>query len=400
MKGNRASLAWGVIASFLAACSSSGSDPNNNSPSQSGDPDSTITSDGCANVIEDQSFSSAVTLANTDSACDYYIKGFAQFESAITIEAGAVILFASDAEFSVLQGQLQAVGSPSQRITFMGEFPRQGFWQGIYLNNLRESRLEHVDIVDGGNNSPAISDLKGGLVIEESIVSIVDVSVSNSFVRGARIDSKTQLTEFRNNRFFGNALEGLNIAKVHINSLDSSSDYVGEQIENGLPHIEIINGGDYPRGVNTWRNLNAPYVTTFLIAGDDEDIQIEAGVKVSVEFYMGAELGGSLSLRGSPAQPISVKGSTNDSGDWLGISASRNSTVMIDHAIIENAERGLFLDRDATARVSNTLFQNNETWGIDCINVVVLGEPPVLELGNGLSFVNNGNGDINPDCPM
>jgi len=108
---------------------------------------------------------------------------------------------------------------------------------------IRPSRVEYVDIMDGGNASPVLADFHGGLIIRETEISLVNISVSNSFVVGLRIYADSTITKFSNNRFFGNSLAGVLTPSRLIPMLDEASDYIGESSPNGQPYIHIMEAG-------------------------------------------------------------------------------------------------------------------------------------------------------------
>lgn len=214
----RSSLSAVALAFILSACGGGGSSGNDSVPPPNdepvpGDP-APIDASACAEVIDPVGGGITVpmTLFNTDSACDFYIPGYTLFQSSVTIEPGTVIVMGQSASLFFEDGVFNAVGTPGQRIVIRGETPLQGFWSGITVFGVRPSRIEYVDSMDGGDTSAGVEGRDFGLWVgSDSTISLVDVSVSNSFVGGARLDGTVRLTEFARNRFYGNALAGFTV---------------------------------------------------------------------------------------------------------------------------------------------------------------------------------------------
>jgi len=255
MSNFRKSLAVIVASILLQACGGS----SGGSPIASNGDANKVDANNCAEAIEGGELRTSITLINTASECDYYLKGKLVVGASLTVEAGTTIVAAQNAGISVVEGALTALGTTDQRITVKGELSLPGFWQGVKFTDARPSSLEFVDILDGGQTDRISFNTDAGLDIRGSTVSLKNSSVSNSAVNGLSLTAGARLESFSNNRFFGNELAGVSLPKALVSNLDIESDYIGEVSLNGLPVVQINDDkSDVGRDV-TWNALNAPY---------------------------------------------------------------------------------------------------------------------------------------------
>jgi len=380
---------------LLSACGGGGSGGNDPLSDPNGSND--VSASSCAFEISSRRVSIPTTLVNTDSACDYYLTGPITFRSDLTIEPGTTIIVALGGRIWIDDGTLTAVGTADQRITIRGESPIQGYWEGILLATKRPSRIEFVDIVDGGNADSVLDEFQGGLIIRSSVTSLVDTSISNSFVVGLRITGDSVITEFSNNRFFGNSLAGIVAPSDFVPMFDSASDFIGETTPNGNPYIQVT-GGD--AGSNDiWKKLNAPY---FLDGGLSVSSNEQITVLPGVEFIINRGIiwvlnGGIFRNQGTATEPISINPSSAQAGSWFGFSVSGASELYLAHSEINGAERGVLVSDRGRVEISDTLITNSTRWAIECTQAFSSSQATLVITGN-MRYENNALGNIDEEC--
>lgn len=352
----------------------------------------------CAIAIPAGRVTVPTTLVNMDSACDYYISGDISVSSDLTIEPGTTVLVAQNAQVFLTDGALNAVGTADNRITIKGERAESGFWQGITMASIRPSRVEYVDIMDGGNASPVLDEFRGGLVVRGTETSLVDISVSNSFVDGVRIDRFSTITEFSKNRFYGNSQAGINLSSQFIPLLDTASDYLGENSPNGNRYIHVRSTLDVGAD-DVWKKFNAPY---FLEGGasvsSGEQITVMPGVEILVNRgRIWALNEGSFRFEGTTTEPISVKPSSGQAGSWAGFNSTTGGELILTNTEIDGAVNGVNMGGRGMVNISDSLISNSIEWGIDC-HLEILSESAVLKVSGNMRYINNALGDIDEEC--
>ena len=213
-----------ILLLLISACGGGSSDNTNNVPTADQSTglltDSAPDASSCAESISSTRLSVPTVIKNFSSDCDYFVSGIISVDSDLTIEPGATVIMAKDSSINIGRGTLIAVGTAENRITIRGEAALTGYWNGISLLQRRPSRLEFVDIADAGQ-AIGISGANAALQVTNSAISLIDMSVSNSYVYGVELTGSTQLTAFSNNRFFGNRQAGLLVDHTLIPELDT-----------------------------------------------------------------------------------------------------------------------------------------------------------------------------------
>ena len=123
---------------------------------------------------------------------------------ALTIQAGAILEFASGADLDVsATGSLIAIGTSTNRIQFRGATASAGFWKGITITSSNTTnRLEFADVSHTGSSATR----QGAVFMNgASKLSIKDSSFSNNSYFGIYRDSVgSTLTDNGNNTFLNN----------------------------------------------------------------------------------------------------------------------------------------------------------------------------------------------------
>jgi len=383
----------------------------------------------CSEALIDVQLTEPTTLINSPSDCDYYVEGTLTITTAVNIEPGTSLVMARDSQIFMthsldpmgvpdegsITSALTAVGTPAQRITFRGEIDEQGFWRGIYLSNLLPSRIEHVDIRDGGRKLLSPESEKG-LDINFSTVSLIDVSVSNSGATGLRLGDLVTLNEFKNNRFFGNGLSGIELPAGLVSSLDKESDYLGIDSANQRPYIHVSGFLGVAPSVARWKKLNAGYgIRSQINIESDEEIIIEAGVRIFGPRGFSVWDQGILRLEGTSELPIlaapngdpRVSPLINPLNDpfgeivsyWSGFDLNAGSELYMNHATVDFATRAIFIEEDARVEINNSTIRNSQFSGIQCYTAPgTVAESPMILIDDNTLIVDNLVSDISPDC--
>lgn len=229
-------------------------------PAPIGDPPKPEPDDGSCTYVLAEDITVPSKLINTPKACDYVLEGSVYIKSRLVIEPG-VVRANKDALIAVDGGEFLAVGNAQNRIIFEGQNHLAGYWEGVRFRDGRESRLEYVDIKDAGQDEcvTVFWCNKAGLVLDDVTVSLVQSSVSNSYVNGLVIGEAVVLSAFANNRFYGNSWAGIVVNGEHVDELDVASDHSGGAEPNGTVYVKV--SGDLEAGnERVWKKLNAPYL--------------------------------------------------------------------------------------------------------------------------------------------
>jgi len=355
----------------------------------------------CAESISITRITSPTLMQNFASDCDYFINGRITISSDLTIEPGTTIIMGKDSNIAVVEGRLIAVGNAENRITVRGEAALSGYWDGINFINSRPSRLEYVDIVDAGQEF-GFSGADAALQVSVAAISLIDVSVSNSYVYGVELSSSAQLTAFANNRFFGNQKAGLLVDQLLIPELDSETDYYGISEPNGEPVVKVDSTiRDY--GKVTWPSLNAPYSATTLYVHRGSEITLAPGTHIAIDQSgflpkLDVSRNSKLIARGAPDAPI-IFSAAPGFDSWPQMEISSDASVEFDHVIFKQAEQGINLQASPNLSVSNTRFEDMDGYMIDCVEFFNSLGTPTITIGENVAFPDTADGLIGPDCP-
>lgn len=411
-----------LVALFLTACggdgSRSGSFANGNPVEQSDNGLSTPSADtlqdsgDCTYVLESD-INSPTELTNTASYCDYVLEGWVEIRSLLRIQPGVVIRADPDARLVLDGGEIMAIGNEQNRIVFEGASHVQGYWRGIDIRDGRGAIFDFVDVKDAGQVCSILFCPDVGFYVDNIDFSFTNSSVSNSYVHGMSITDDVNIVAFSNNRFFGNALNGLTIFGEGVPALDKASDYLGIGNENGIAAVGIHNGEQTLGRVFEWKDLNAPYFIDGYFNVEGGTLRLEAGVELlfGSEGWMTVEGNGVLQALGTAARPVSIKGYVEQPGYWDGIrfrdspwDSNQLQYVTMSHSgnieSIVNAHAAINLD-ESVLTISNSTFSDNDRWGIICNNPEDYPyQASVIYDGGGNRFGRNGAGDLDADCAM
>ena len=362
----------------LIGCESTSED--NDPPPPSGDT--------CTNVLSGV-INLPTTLVDTPSTCDYLLEGDLRVTSTLIIEPGVRVVATRSSSITVEGADLIAVGTADKRIVFEGQEPLQGYWGGVALEDARPSRIEYVDIKDGGQSDRQAS---AGLFLRDVVVSLTNSSVSNSFVDGVYIDNDVELTSFANNRLYGNAFSGLFIDEATvIPNLDKASDYLGLERPNGRPYINLqrVFLSTFSTSEISWNKLNAPYYISSVMELSNVVLTLEPGTELIFEgegrtFDAHFVSSGGLIAEGTAAEPIIFRGAEPGLDAWLGLEFASVTESVLKHVEIRDARRAIYLS--ANFYSSLRLSESSITNALDGIVCNTTLNDKLIELGSNVVF--------------
>jgi len=356
----------------------------------------------CTYLIRDE-IEEPTVLKDTPAACDYLLGGFVTVSSKLTIEPGVVIRATEKAFLNVEKGEgidkgeLDIVGTPDKRIVFEGEKSLKGYWRGLELEDIQESRLHYVDIRDTGYECRYCN--KAALSLENTPVSLQNVTVSNGLLTGLYVDKDSQLLEFSSNRFFANDGAGLSLESAEtLTQLDTESDYSGSDKPNGLPYIRVSNAELEDDTSRRWKGLNAPYFFRYSVDVQAGSLALDPGVDIIVsgaEFKIDANA--QLSAQGTASAPITFRGENDEQKDWEGVYLYGSLGNTLKHVNIKNAEWGVYLEDEASLSLSDSFIQAE--YGVACDIGYFKTDKNTLELGPNNRF-ETVQFDVDPDCEL
>ena len=351
-------------------------------------------------------------LENTSAGCDYLLKGQVYVKSKLVIDPGVVVVAQQDSGITVKGGEIQALGTPQQRIVMQGLNAISGYWDGIDFDGGRPSAFDYFDLKDAGQNCTIRWCADAALIFDNVAISFSNSTVSNSYVHGLHMTGDVVFTKFENNRFYGNTWAGIVIDGNYAPVLDAASDYSGGAEPNGNPYILVAAGTQVKGEVFRWKKLNTPYFIGNYFNVEGGTLVLEPGVEMVLnkDASMWVKGNGVLSAIGTAADPIIFRGHVEQPGYWDGIriygspwEKNRLEYVHIRHSGnvegLTNAYGAVRLNYSGRVHISNSVIEDNAKYGVACDEQSYWeGYSPVLTLGPGNTFNNNGSGDIDPVC--
>lgn len=288
----------------------------------------------CSTITENFTFQN-----DPDLAVDYIVPCKIDLNGDITVEAGTVIQFESDAGF-VINGSLKALGTSAAPIVMEGRSAVPGAWKGlIFFSNDVNNQLDYVTVRHAGGESFNSNGDKGNIILwADSRLSIKNSTISMGADYGLNSSYGDVVLTFSNNTFTGNGKAGVLIRSNETHYLDAASDYSGNQ-DDVIRVLAYTITGDV-----TWAKLNVPYRIervndSFVQVKAGNSLSIAAGTRLEFEADMGLRVvDGSLKAMGTATEPIVFTGATEAPGAWRGFYIdSNNLNNVFDHVEISYA---------------------------------------------------------------
>jgi len=382
----------GSSASGVTDTGPSGNDASGTVAPVNGSSGAPITGDvGDCTYVLDSDITSATRLVNTANQCDYLITRWIEVRSLLEIEPGTVIRSNADERIRIEGGELRAIGTAEQRIVFEGITPVQGFWRGIDIDSARNVVMDYVDIKDAGQVCSTLFCPDVAFYVDNTKFSFTNSSLSNSYVHGMTISDGTLVEAFSNNRFFGNAFNGLNVPIEFVPMLDEASDYYGIERANGNPAVGILSGEQTSGNVFDWKALNAPYFVGGYFRVYGGILKLQPGVEIVFgnEAWMTIEDNGVIQALGTATEPVILRGGQALPGYWDGIRMSDTNfdTSVLQHTVISHSgNTDNLLSAFAGLRMDEAK--------------ITLRDASVIYDGGGNQFTNNASGSFPRNCSI
>lgn len=310
----------------------------------------------------------------------------------LTIEPGATLKFAEGYGLTIeSDGQLIAEGTAEQPIVFTAVLPAPGYWNGIEIDSVAASVLDHVVVEYGG--SPATSAPANLHLERDGRAAITNSTFRYSGGYGLGLRDGARPTAFAGNTFTAN--EGVPV-RVNTNSLgmlDSDSAYTGNRTASGETRDYILAVGTSVSTNQTWKNLGVPYHFTGLSTEVTAALTIEPGVTLVFpkDSQFQIDDSGTLNAVGEAERPITFTGAEKSPGFWRGVLVMNNNPNVIDHAIVEyGGAKGLMtgnvgtFGRAGRLSISNSTLRYSESAGLDLYAGATLTMANVTLVDNAL----------------
>lgn len=380
-------LRYGITVLFLTvgimACGGGGSNTavdNNTADNSIEQGPNPVSAADCAEHIDVSGFvTQPLHLTNGSAVCDYLITGSITATNEVRIDPGTRVRMSSGAQLTIDGGQLIAIGTAGQRISIAGAQRQRGFWRGIRLRDARDSRIEFVDISDGGIIVTS-GVQSAALSVYQTAFSLVESTVSNSAASGLVVDGVHKVPpfiRFSNNQFFGNADYGAEVEGRALPFLDAASDYAGTgnaNAPNGKIGIrtEIVWGNNIwtTPAITTLVKLNAPYVVDKIELQDDSRLTLLPGVQLLMNAPFGkitVEDTARLEVAGTQQAPVHIIPGPDDRGvepAFRGFDVLDNAQFTLTHALIENGP--INVRGSPTLTFSNTQIRGSTEFSVYC----------------------------------
>jgi hypothetical protein len=338
-------------------------------------------------TLDCSGISTATTWRNGPAAIDYIVPNgcVVDIKADLEIEAGTVIAMSENSGLGVYDnGSIKAVGTAASPIIIKGLDPVSGYWRGIHIEtNTLNNQFDHVQISGAGSNYVYCCNAVASLFLKSSgKVSLKNTTISNGDGFGISASGETSLREYENITITSHVDYPLSLHIERVSELDGdASDYTGNTRD-----FALVYGSDVDEPT-TFSALNVPYrMENGQVFDLKESTTIGAGVEMV--FGEGSGLGvygdGTLTVSGTAAAPVIMRGAEAIRGYWRGIHIETSSiNNKIDHAQISDAGSNyvyccnpiatVFL-KDGKTSITNSEISNGGSYGITSGNGFEFGD--------------------------
>jgi len=311
--------------------------------------------------------------------------------SVITIQAGATLMFASGAGLDIESGgQLIAVGTPTDSITFTGAQRTPGYWQAIYINsNNPGNELTYCNIEYAGGYYGNI------YVTNTGQLKMTHSTSQYSSGDGLVANTNSKLPTFSTNAFLGNEGAAILIPAQLIGSIDGASTYLG-----GNAHDYIDVDATAVITQQTWPATDAPYRFQANDTNVGAQVTIEPGATLLFDSDAGLDIesGGALIAVGTVTDSITFTGEIPTAGYWQAVYINSNNPLNeLSYCNIGFAGQyyaDVYIASDSQLKLNHSTIHNSSGYGLYLASSSSAVDPadPVND-GNNV-FYNNASGDI------
>jgi hypothetical protein len=328
----------------------------------------------------------------------------------LTLSPGASLVFDEEDGVDIGgSGSLNAVGTQSDPIRFVGAQQERAFWAGLYFHDTSsaDNVLEHVEVAHaggddwtGGLSNAGVFVREGGVQLTIRNSTFLENGTAALLLRDASADLTIESSTFENNDMPISSVANTVGAIASDNSFS----------DNDASYVRLNGRGSESRvtTAQTWSALGIPVrVGTDVIV--ESDLTVAPGATITFEEEIGFLVaGGSLAADGRGADPITftAAGGSTSNGYWAGIgfTSSESDENVIANAAVEyggfdewivgqnDGPGNIVLDNDS---------QESAQLALDNVDIVGSGGPGI-QVGEGsalttctdLSFSGNAGADI------
>ena len=294
---------------------------------------------------------SRVLENDPDRSVDYVIPCQAGVNGDLTIEAGTVIEFETDAGLKIFDnGSIYAIGTSSEMITFTGVDKIAGSWAGIYVESADNSnRLSHCHINYAGGSAFNSNDDLGGIVAYAGCkLSVDNCTIENSPSYGINANYSSGHFNALEDNLFRNNGTPLLVKGALAYHVDKSNMFQGNT--NAYVEVGADNAFEGPLSGNTltWQALDIPYrivatdfgITKVITIPNEKYLILEPGVELVFSANTGIQVndGGAFKAAGEEGgKQILMTGAEAIPGFWGGIQFdfTNDPRNEISHATLE-----------------------------------------------------------------
>jgi len=287
-------------------------------------------------VLACDAFSEAQTLTDDpERAVDYLVDCQASVTAPVTIEAGTVLAFETEAGLVIRDGgSIDARGDDCEPVVFEGVAHRPGAWKGIFVNSAEDNLLSKVRITDaGGAAFNSNGDLGSVVLYADARLTMRDSHLSNGAAHGLNGSYGGSTLIWERNVVESHAAEPLRIDAALADALDGASTFAG----NARDAVLLVRGRLEAPAV--WARLDVPYQVDRDVLIDSKDsLLLEAGVRVAFDTDAGLKATtGRLTIDGAADAPVELYGVNEEPGRWRGVFVGSGESNRITHAEIRHA---------------------------------------------------------------
>lgn len=348
---------------------------------------------------------------------DYVVTDVVDITGELTVEPGTRIEFEEFAGLRI-KDRFTVEGTEDDPIMFTGTEETPGHWMGLWVRQTEHpgNSFDHVIVEYGGADSFHDDQYAANLAFSRSDGSRLrwgaEMALTNTTLRysgghGLSAQRRGDFLDFEDNTFVDNEEGPVSVCHAIAHQLDDGSEYT----DNGTDAILVHNTGSAGDDEMDWEDLGVPY----RLHGTSHEfssgrITIHPGVTVEFEEFAGLRFTSGTNVRGTEDDPILFTGTEERPGHWRGLWLRRttNSINSFEHIIVEYAGQtehhaepaGLTiaesgpLQYDASVEVHDSLFRNNDGYGIVYHDVRATVNDDIDEVNE---FENNAEGEIYVD---
>lgn len=318
-----------------------------------------------------------ITILALAGGTPYFVSGKLDFDSGVSIEAGASFLFDVDAFVEVADnGYVSALGTQADSITFTANDQANGWGGFAFYTSLQQTDFQYCSFSYGGN-----TDFSFG--VEASMIGVESgdqIKISNSRIanslgeHGIFVENGGTIAEFANNTFVNNNSLPLSIPISTAGVLDGNSTFSGNGDNSVEIRASLMGENDGPQTLPAFTDGTPYFVSGKLDI--DEALTISEGANFEFSQNAFLETGGSGSINavGTADSKITMT-ARNQADGWKGVVIYTNTTAnRFDHVNISYGGNADFsfgvtascigIESGDKAAVTNTSFTNSLGYGL------------------------------------